>query len=32
MIGRCSLRKVSVDEIVEIVDANNYYDFLFRPK
>jgi FkbM family methyltransferase len=24
--------KVSVDEIVEIVDANNYYDFLFRPK
>jgi hypothetical protein len=26
------LRKVSVEEIVEIVDANNYYDFLFRPK
>jgi FkbM family methyltransferase len=25
-------RKVTVGEIVQIVDANNYYDFLFRPK
>jgi hypothetical protein len=25
-------KKVSVEEIVEIVDASNYYDFLFRPK
>jgi hypothetical protein len=25
-------RKLTIEEIVQIVDANNYYDFLFRPK
>lgn len=25
-------KNVTVDEIVQIVDAHNYYDFLFRPK
>lgn len=25
-------RKLTIEDIVQIVDANNYYDFLFRPK